>query len=927
MNAQPNNSLKRQLWLLVLAAGIAASIGASVWLHHLDAQSVRTEIANRGQIKLQAIHKILRCYFNYSTIMAAMLKNELMVHQYLEKEETQGIERSLLAKHPGELTAIAIKPPEDMGEAQSLSADGSGRLDPPVDSAYQHALVADTMNVRVVRGREHHPLIRLGIAIGGQRDKSGYLLIDWNVIALITQAIAGTPPGGLDIETGAMLNGRFIPLHSHRSKLRKSGEAEKEGVAWRSGFSLNGARFEVRAHAAPALLRQLASSNSVWALFLGVVLSLLLAYLTYNRGCYSERLRQDVAKQTREIEGERQKLSSIVNHANETILLMDDQGGILRANPAASELFGYAPEEWSGISVHALVPEEIREQHIRWFTEEIADHRHGIMGRVRELTARRKDGSLFPCEVTVDEFTTDGGRRLSIILRDLTARKQAEMELVRLKIAVEQVPEGIFIADHEGRIVYANPSSEELANVPSGQLHGVIAAEVRGGKQGDAMYNTIFSSLKRGRPWRGDVEFVRTDGVRRIIERSAAPVMEAGEVRYYVCVDSDVTEQRQSQSRMEHAQRLESLGVLAGGIAHDFNNILTAIMGNAALGRMKLDDANPALAHLARIEESSQRAAELCKQMLAYSGKGQFDVKPVNLSDLVEKITKLLQVSISKNVALKFHLAKNLPAVMADTAQLQQIIMNLVTNASEAIAEKSGVISLSTGMMHTDDAYLRETCSAADAGKGRYVFLEVADTGCGMDALTQKKLFDPFFTTKFTGRGLGMSAVLGIVRGHHGAIKVYSEPGAGTTFKMLLPASKAEPAEQVENSALNDWRGAGVVLIVDDEETIRETAAMMLEEMGFDTLTAEDGKQGVEAYRTHQDKIVAVLLDMTMPKLDGKGCFRELRRINRDVRVILSSGYNEQDATNCFAGQGLSGFIQKPYTPGALRLKMQGVIS
>ncbi|MDQ6968019.1 MAG: ATP-binding protein, partial [Mariprofundaceae bacterium] len=380
------------------------------------------------------------------------------------------------------------------------------------------------------------------------------------------------------------------------------------------------------------------------------------------------------------------------------------------------------------------------------------------------------------------------------------------------------------------------------------------------------------------------------------------------------------------RSQIEHMQRLESLGVLAGGIAHDFNNILTAILGNAAMAERKaLLDPHATQGYLNKIVTSSERAADLCKQMLAYSGKGKFEVRAIDLSILVEEITNLLEISISKSVVLKYHLTDQLPAVEADAAQLQQVIMNLTINASDAIADKSGVISISTGVMHADRAYLSGTSLDDALPEGRYVYLEVSDTGCGMDKETQKKVFEPFFTTKFTGHGLGMSAVLGIVRGHHGAIKFYSELKHGTTFKVLLPISEqpvdaplpwAEPAAE-------PWHGSGTVLIVDDEETIREMASMMLEDMGFTTLTAQDGLDGVNVYRQHQKEIAVVLMDMTMPKMDVKTCFTELRIINKDVKVLLSSGYNEQEAISSFAGQGLAGFIQKPYTPEALQEKLQ----
>ncbi|TLS65985.1 response regulator [Mariprofundus erugo] len=383
------------------------------------------------------------------------------------------------------------------------------------------------------------------------------------------------------------------------------------------------------------------------------------------------------------------------------------------------------------------------------------------------------------------------------------------------------------------------------------------------------------------------------------------------------------------QTKIEHSQRLESLGVLAGGIAHDFNNILTAILGNAAMAERKvLSQPQEAQKFLGQIVVSSERAADLCRQMLAYSGKGKFVIRAINLSVMLEEVSRLLTVSIAKNVTLKYHLADDLPAVEVDVAQMQQVAMNLVINAADAIGEKNGVISISTGVMHVDRDYLLTTCMDDQLPEGRYVYMEVSDTGCGMDRETQSRVFEPFFTTKFTGHGLGMSAVLGIVRSHRGAIKLYSEPGRGSSFKVLLPAS-GQQAEEVVTQLLPDEprQPGGTVLIVDDEAAIREAAAMVIEDMGFDTLEAVDGEDGVRVYREHQHEVVAVLLDMTMPKMDGKRCFTELRRINSEVKVILSSGYNEQEATVAFSGQRLAGFLQKPYRPESLQAMLKSIVS
>jgi two-component system, cell cycle sensor histidine kinase and response regulator CckA len=267
---------------------------------------------------------------------------------------------------------------------------------------------------------------------------------------------------------------------------------------------------------------------------------------------------------------------------------------------------------------------------------------------------------------------------------------------------------------------------------------------------------------------------------------------------------------------------------------------------------------------------------------------------------------------------LRLNLQPALPPVEADATQIRQIVMNLIINASEAIGDESGVISISTGALECTRAYLKDVWLDEKIQEGSYLFLEVSDSGCGMDKETLARLFDPFFTTKFTGRGLGMAAVLGIIRGHHGAIKVYSEAGKGTTFKVLLPASGRAPERARAAADSADWLGSGVVLLADDEATVRGIGKEMLQELGFTVLTAKDGREAVELFKAAPE-VAFVVLDLTMPVMDGDQCFRALRQYNPEVKVVMSSGYNEQEVARQFVGKGVAGFIQKPYHLSTLR--------
>ncbi len=562
--------------------------------------------------------------------------------------------------------------------------------------------------------------------------------------------------------------------------------------------------------------------------------------------------------------------------------------------------------------------------------------------RLTRVTANIASGNRFDIDAPVDAPVTEINQ-LSVALNRMSAEilgyqdelenkvKSRTAELSRLQTAIEQSHDIVMITDRDAIIEYVNPAFEKISGYTAKEAIGNSANLVKSGKMKLSFYETMWDTILAGKTWQADFTNRNRAGDLYEVEQAISPIKnEEGNVTGFVSVQRDITEEKHQQERLEHTQRLESLGVLAGGIAHDFNNLLTAILGNAGLARRRVGDASPIAENLHHIEEASERAADLCRQMLAYSGKGKFVVLPINLSDLVGEIIKLLHISISKNVSLRTDLDVSLPPIEADKAQMQQVIMNLVINASEAIDQDDGNIVIHTGIMDADISYLKTTHIDDPLPAGRYVFLEISDDGCGMDKTTRKKLFDPFFTTKFTGRGLGMSAILGIVRGHHGAIKVYSEPGKGTTFKLLFPIASetAQPDNTLSHTVSQQpWMGHGLILVVDDEEGLRQTARLMLEDIGFEVCTASDGIEAVEVFERLHNKIQAVLLDMTMPRMDGKTAFREMRRIDANAKVILSSGYNEQEATSHFAGKGLAGFIQKPYHLTTLRQKFQEIFS
>jgi PAS domain S-box-containing protein len=657
-------------------------------------------------------------------------------------------------------------------------------------------------------------------------------------------------------------------------------------------------------------------------------------------------------------------------------------GSILEVSPSIEKFSLYKRKELIGKSIYDVYTDPKKREE---FVELILDK-----GRVNdyEIYLKDKDGTQRPCSIATSLIKDRKGCPVKLIgsMRDISARKEAEKALqeseARYRTLLGAIPDPVVVYNADGKATYVNGaflrvygwSKEELASerinfVPHEEKEATSEAWRRSLEDG-----TVFLETRRINN-RGDLLDVRVrtttlrDGEGRhslsivihhditALKRAERALREAhGELESRVeertrelarankALREKIAESKKAQEeklslerQMLHAQKLESLGVLAGGIAHDFNNILAAILGNADLALYRIAPTSPVCSNLRAIVEASKRAAEISKQMLAYSGKGQFVIEPIDAGKIIREMAHLLEVSISKNAVISYELFENLPTFEGDATQIRQVIMNLITNASEAIGEKSGVITLSTGGIYCGRAYLDNCNEVIRAGlneplsEGLYTYIEVTDTGCGMDSGTIEKVFDPFFTTKFTGRGLGMSAVLGIVRGHKGALKIASEVNKGTTFTVLFPAN--EPcdyvlAERSEGETVDKaWRGSGTVLIVDDEETVRAVAQQMLDNMGFSVLTASDGSEALHIFRRHYKQIVCVLLDLTMPHMDGVKAFQAMRLLHPQARVILCSGYNEREATQRFAGKGLSGFIQKPYDMAVLRKKLMGVLS
>ncbi|MBL8878499.1 MAG: response regulator [Phycisphaerales bacterium] len=522
-------------------------------------------------------------------------------------------------------------------------------------------------------------------------------------------------------------------------------------------------------------------------------------------------------------------------------------------------------------------------------------------------------------------------------LEALQAREALAISEARLRQIIDLVPHFIFAKDSNGAFILANHA---VANAYGTSVENLLSKTdadfAQSAEEVEAFRRDDLDVIRGGRPKVIPEEKITdSTGRVRLLHTTKIPFTFSGSsIPAVLGVAIDITEQKRAEleraeleKKILQAQKLESLGVLAGGVAHDFNNLLTCILGHADLVRELTPGPTPITESVDAIIHASRRAADLCRQLLAYAGKGHFHAVPLDVNALIRDVRRMLHVSIVPRASIQLELADTLSPVQADASQLQQVVLNLLVNAAESLPQSGGTVSINTCARFCDVAelgWLQPGCE--EVKPGNYVVIEIRDDGCGMDAATRARMFEPFFTTKFTGRGLGLAAVLGIIQGHRGALDVRSKLGEGTRVRIYLPATDrliSPPAPESDEQ----WRGAGTVLVVDDEPDVRTACGGMLQQMGFEVVTVASGQEAIERLGEPPfPEFCCVILDLTMPRLDGGATLRQIRERGIRVPVLLSSGYSAEEAAAAFDRGEAAGFVPKPYMFADLQQALRRVL-
>ncbi|MFH1115755.1 MAG: PAS domain S-box protein [Pseudomonadota bacterium] len=587
-------------------------------------------------------------------------------------------------------------------------------------------------------------------------------------------------------------------------------------------------------------------------------------------------------------------------------VLISREGVILDCNEVFCKMSGYSWEELIGMNLMETVVPEFKEivlQHILSGSEE-----------AYESAFIAKDGRVVPVQVKGKPLPYEGGTARIASIRDMSAVRKAEDTQKRLATAIEQAAEGILITDRDGLIQYANPAVERITGFSRDDLIGNTPRVFKSGQHDQAFYKELWGTITGGGTWSGRVVNKRKDGSLQHEEATISPVRDsAGRISNFVAVKRDISEHLELSKQLFQAQKMEAVGTLAGGIAHDFNNILQVALGYTELILGDEDFPQKYRADLKKINESASRGADLVRRLLTFSRKADINLQPLNLNRSINELRKMLERILPKLIEIEIILHKNLHTVHADATQIDQVLMNLAVNARDAMPD-GGKLLIETSNIMLDDEYVK---THVEARHGAHVLLTVSDTGTGMNREALDHIFEPFYTTKAEGEGtgLGLAMVHGIVKNHGGHVRCYSEPGHGTTFRIYFPAEA--PTEEIQGTKFIPLPKGGpeTILLVDDEELIRDLGVRILKKAGYQVVTATNGREALEIYRDRESgkEIDLILLDLIMPEMGGRQCLEDLLRVDPHAKVVISSGLAAGAAAKETLSAGAKGFVNKPY--------------